>query len=104
LVKTLTGILYKWLPNADIAWRDVWIGALITALLFQIGQFGIGFYLTHSAVASAYGAAGAMVVLLLWLYYSAQIFLFGAEFTHAYAHEHARTAGVLAPGEDARAA
>ena len=102
LVTSLTAILYKWLPNTDIAWRDVWVGALITAILFQIGQFGIGLYLTHSAVASAYGAAGAMVVLLLWLYYSAQIFLFGAEFTHAFAHEHADTADLF-PGEEARA-
>ena len=104
LVTSLTAILYKWLPNADIAWRDVWVGALITAILFQFGQFGIGVYLTHSAVGSAYGAAGAMVVLLLWLYYSAQIFLFGAEFTHAYAHEHAGTADLVTPGDEARAA
>jgi len=84
LVSTLNAILYKFLPNATIAWRDVWVGSVTTALLFQVGQIGIGLYLTHSAVASAYGAAGAMVVLLLWLYYSAQIFLFGAEFTRAY--------------------
>ena len=84
LVSSLNAILYKFLPNATIAWRDVWVGSVTTALLFQLGQIGIGLYLTHSAVASAYGAAGAMVVLLLWLYYSAQIFLFGAEFTRAY--------------------
>ncbi|MEP6701555.1 MAG: YihY/virulence factor BrkB family protein, partial [Betaproteobacteria bacterium] len=70
LVTSLIAILYKFLPRVPIAWRDVWIGALTTAVLFQIGQIAIGFYLTHSAVASAYGAAGAMVVLLLWLYYS----------------------------------
>jgi membrane protein len=104
LVTSLTAILYKWLPNTEIAWRDVWVGALITAILFQIGQFGIGIYLTHSAVGSAYGAAGAMVVLLLWLYYSAQIFLFGAEFTHAYAHEHAGTVDLFESGGDARPA
>jgi membrane protein len=85
LVTSLIAILYKWLPNVAVAWREVWVGALTTAVLFQIGQIGIGLYLTHSAIASAYGAAGAMVVLLLWLYYSAQIFLFGAEFTHAFA-------------------
>lgn len=84
LVTSLNAILYKFLPNTQIAWRDVWVGSVTTALLFQLGQIGIGLYLTHSAVASAYGAAGAMVVLLLWLYYSAQIFLFGAEFTRAY--------------------
>jgi membrane protein len=84
LVTSLNAILYKFLPDTEIAWRDVWVGSVTTALLFQIGQIAIGLYLTHSAVASAYGAAGAMVVLLLWLYYSAQIFLFGAEFTRAY--------------------
>jgi membrane protein len=104
LVSSLNAILYKFLPNATIAWRDVWVGSVTTALLFQLGQIGIGLYLTHSAVASAYGAAGAMVVLLLWLYYSAQIFLFGAEFTHAYAHEHAGTVDLFESGGDARPA
>jgi membrane protein len=84
LITSLNAILYKFLPDTEIAWRDVWVGSVTTALLFQIGQIAIGLYLTHSAVASAYGAAGAMVVLLVWLYYSAQIFLFGAEFTRAY--------------------
>jgi membrane protein len=101
LVTSLTAILYKYLPNLPIAWRNVWVGALTTALLFQLGQYAIGVYLTHSAVGSAYGAAGAMVVLLLWLYYSAQIFLFGAEFTHAYAR--AGAGGEYPEGEGARA-
>jgi len=86
VVTALIAMLYKWLPNVPIAWRDVWIGALTTAILFTAGQTAIGFYLTRSAMGSAYGAAGAMVVLLTWLYYSAQIFLFGAEFTQAYAN------------------
>jgi membrane protein len=86
VVTVLIAMLYKWLPNVAIAWRDVWIGALTTAILFIAGQTAIGFYLTRSAMGSAYGAAGAMVVLLTWLYYSAQIFLFGAEFTQAYAN------------------
>lgn len=86
VVTALIAMLYKWLPNVAIAWRDVWIGALTTAILFIAGQTAIGFYLTRSAMGSAYGAAGAMVVLLTWLYYSAQIFLFGAEFTQAYAN------------------
>ena len=86
VVTALIAMLYKWLPNVAIAWRDVWIGALTTAVLFIAGQTAIGFYLTRSAMGSAYGAAGAMVVLLTWLYYSAQIFLFGAEFTQAYAN------------------
>ena len=83
----LIAMLYKWLPNVLIAWRDVWIGALTTAVLFAIGQIAIGVYLGRSAIASAYGAAGALVVLLLWLYYSAQIFFLGAEFTHLYAKQ-----------------
>ncbi len=88
VVTVLVAMLYKWLPNAVIAWRDVWIGALTTAVLFSVGQIAIGFYLGRSAIASAYGAAGALVVLLLWLYYSAQIFLLGAEFTQVYAKGH----------------
>ncbi|MEP7084655.1 MAG: YihY/virulence factor BrkB family protein, partial [Betaproteobacteria bacterium] len=89
VITALIAMLYKWLPNVPIAWRDVWIGALTTALLFNAGQTAIGFYLTRSAMGSAYGAASAMVVLLTWLYYSAQIFLFGAEFTQAYANRSA---------------
>jgi membrane protein len=78
-------MLFKWLPNVKIAWADVWAGALVTAVLFNLGRLAIGFYLGHSAIASTYAAAGSFVVLLLWLYYSAQIFLYGAEFTWAYA-------------------
>ncbi|HZI82922.1 MAG TPA: YhjD/YihY/BrkB family envelope integrity protein, partial [Casimicrobiaceae bacterium] len=81
----LFAMLYKWLPHVEIEWRDVWAGALVTAVLFNIGRLAIGFYLGNSAIASTYAAAGSFVVLLLWLYYSAQIFLFGAEFTWAYA-------------------
>jgi membrane protein len=77
----LFGMLYKWLPNVRIAWHDVWTGALTTAVLFNLGRLAIGAYLGRSATASAYAAAGSVLVLLLWLYYSAQIFLFGAEFT-----------------------
>ena len=86
VITALIAMLFKWLPNVPIAWRDVWIGALTTALLFIAGQTAIGFYLTRSAIGSTYGAAGAMVVLLTWLYYSAQIFLFGAAFTQVYAN------------------
>lgn len=99
VVTVLIAMLYKWLPNAAIAWRDVWVGAFTTAALFSVGQVAIGVYLGQSAIASAYGAAGALVVLLLWLYYSAQVFLLGAEFTHAYASRHAQAA-IAAP--DAR--
>jgi membrane protein len=93
----LFGMLYKWLPNVRIAWQDVWTGALTTAVLFNLGRLAIGAYLGRSATASAYAAAGSVLVLLLWLYYSAQIFLFGAEFTwvhakHRLASRQARTA------------
>ena len=88
-ITILFAMLYKWLPNVPIAWKDVWIGAFITAILFTAGRFAIGLYLGRSAMASAYGAAGTLVVLLLWLYYSAQVFLFGAEFTCLYATHRA---------------
>jgi len=92
----LFAMLYKWLPSVFIAWPDVWIGAFITAVLFTVGRFGIGVYLGRSAIASAYGAAGTLVVLLLWLYYSAQVFLLGAEFTCLYAkHRSSRDDGVM---------
>lgn len=89
-VTMLFAMLYKWLPNAPIAWKDVWIGAIITAILFTAGRYAIGLYLGRTAIASAYGAAGTLVVLLLWLYYSAQVFLLGAEFTHIFAAHRAR--------------
>ncbi|HEX8013109.1 MAG TPA: YihY/virulence factor BrkB family protein [Casimicrobiaceae bacterium] len=81
----LFAILYKWLPRVRIAWRDVWAGAFTTAVLFNVGRLAIGFYLGNGAVASTYAAAGSFVVLLLWLYYSAQVFLLGAEFTWVHA-------------------
>ena len=86
IVTGLFAAIYKIMPRARIAWRDVWIGAVVTALLFNIGKFLIGLYLGKSGVTSAFGAAGSLVVLLIWVYYSAQIFLLGAEFTWAYAH------------------
>lgn len=89
VITLLVAMLYKWLPNVPIAWKDVWIGALITALLLSAGQMAIGLYLGQTAMASIYGAAGTMVILLLWLYYSAQVFLLGAEFTRVYANRHA---------------
>jgi membrane protein len=77
--------MYKVLPDVEIAWRDVWIGAVVTALLFTLGKSLIGLYLGKSSVASTYGAAGSLVVLLLWIYYSSQILFLGAEFTQVYA-------------------
>jgi len=85
---TLFALIYKVLPSIDIAWRDVWVGALFTSLLFTLGKSLIGLYLGRSAIASGFGAAGSLVLLLLWIYYSAQIFLFGAEFTKCYAHRY----------------
>ena len=83
----LFGLIYRVLPDVRLAWRDVWTGAFVTSLLFSIGKFLIGLYLGQSSVASSYGAAGSVVVLLVWVYYSAQVILLGAEFTRVYA-EH----------------
>ena len=84
----LFALMFKILPRVKIAWRDVWIGAAVTALLFSVGKFLIGMYIGKTSVASSYGAAGALVVLLVWVYYSSQVFLLGAEFTRAYAESH----------------
>ena len=88
VITVLFALIYKFLPRTHVRWRDVWVGAAVTALLFTIGKFAIGLYLGRSMVASSYGAAGALAVLLLWVYYAAQIFLLGAEFTKAYADRH----------------
>jgi membrane protein len=88
IVTVLFAIIYKFMPRLAIRWRDVWIGALVTSLLFSFGKFLIGLYIGKSGVESSYGAAGALAVLLVWVYYSAQIFLLGAEFTKVYAESH----------------
>jgi membrane protein len=75
------------MPRAKIDWKDVWIGATVTSLLFIAGKFLIGTYIGKSGISTGFGAAASLVVVLLWVYYSAQIFLFGAEFTWAYAHK-----------------
>ena len=87
VVTGLFALIFKVLPDAKVAWSDVWIGAFLTALFFTIGKFAIGLYLGKSDVGSAYGAAGSLVILLVWVYYSAQILLFGAEFTQIYANK-----------------
>jgi membrane protein len=92
----LFAMLFKWLPNVRLGWRDVWRGAVVTALLFTLGQLGIGYYLGHSTTTSAYAAAASLLVLLLWLYYAAQIFLFGAEYVWVYVQRH-RPAGAQLP-------
>jgi len=88
VITALFALLYKFLPRVSIAWPDVWIGAAVTALLFTIGKFLIGLYIGKSSVASSFGAAGSLAVVLVWVYYSAQIFLLGAEFTSVYAHRY----------------
>ena len=85
----LFGLIYRFLPDVRLAWRDVWTGSFVTSLFFSIGKSLIGLYLGHSSVASSYGAAGSVVIILVWVYYSAQIILLGAEFTRVYAeHRH----------------
>lgn len=88
IVVLFFALIYKILPDVDIAWVDVWVGALATTVLFIVGQSAIGFYLSNSAIGSTYGAAGSFVVLLLWIYYSAQILFLGAEFTQVYANHY----------------
>jgi membrane protein len=87
-ITVLFAMIYKILPDVQITWRDVWIGAVVTALLFTIGKTLIGLYLSIASVGSAYGVAGSLVVILLWIYYSAQIVLLGAEFTQVYARKY----------------
>ncbi|MGO4279740.1 membrane protein [Cupriavidus sp. OV038] len=88
LVTVVFAMIYKIMPHAAVRWPDVWLGATVTAVLFSIGKFLIGLYIGKSGVASGYGAAGSLVVLLMWVYYSAQIFLLGAEFTWLYANRY----------------
>jgi membrane protein len=87
LMTLLFALIYKIVPSVHIRWRDVWVGAAVTALLFAVGKVLIGLYLGRSGVTSGFGAAGSLVLLMVWVYYSAQIFLIGAEFTWVYAHE-----------------
>jgi membrane protein len=94
----LFAMIFKLLPDAKVAWDDVWIGAALTALLFTLGKFLLGLYLGRSGITSAYGAAGSLVALLVWVYYSAQIVFFGAEFTKAYAN---RFGSRIVPSKDA---
>ncbi|HEY5898458.1 MAG TPA: YihY/virulence factor BrkB family protein, partial [Burkholderiales bacterium] len=97
LVTVMFALIYRYIPRVHVAWHDVWVGAAVTSLLFAVGKFAIGLYLGKSAVASTFGAAGSLVVLILWVYYSAQIFLFGAEFTWVYAHELGSRRGQARP-------
>jgi len=93
----LFAMIYKFMPRAAVSWRDVWIGSAFTALLFTVGRFLIGLYLGKSSVTSGFGAAGSLVLVMVWVYYSAQIFLLGAEFTWVYAHEYGSRRGRARP-------
>jgi membrane protein len=86
VVAVFFALLFKVLPDADVAWKDVWVGAFITSILFHLGKYGIALYIGRASVASTFGAAGSLAVLLVWIYYSSQILLFGAELTRAYAN------------------
>jgi membrane protein len=99
VITLLFAMMFRLLPDVKIAWRDVWLGAIVTALLFTVGKFAIGLYLGHSAMASSYGVAGSFVVLLVWVYYSAQILFFGAELTQVYANQFGSR---IVPAENAR--
>ena len=101
VITLLFAMIYRVLPDVAIQWNDVWVGAGITSLLFTLGKFLIGVYLGKSQVGLAYGAAGSLIVVLLWVYYASQIFLFGAEFTAVYAASHGSR---LQPEEKARPA
>jgi membrane protein len=100
MVTVVFGMIYKIMPRVRVEWRDVWVGAAVTALLFTIGKHLIGLYIGKSSVASGYGAAGSLVVVLVWVYYSAQIFLLGAEFTWVYAHTFGSLKGEARPGRE----
>ncbi len=97
-VMIVFALIFKVVPDVEIAWKDVWIGAVVTAVLFVLGQFAIGLYLGNSDVTSTYGAAGALVVILIWVFYSAQILFLGAEFTQVYANMYGTR---LVPTENA---
>jgi membrane protein len=90
VITLLFAMIYKVLPDVKLAWSDVWVGALVTAGLFTIGKLLIGLYLGTSSIATTYGAAGSVVVILVWVYYSAQIILLGAEFTRAFVDQFGR--------------
>jgi membrane protein len=90
ILTVMFAIIYKWLPDVEISWRDVLFGSLLTAVLFSIGRALIAFYLARATTASLFGAAGSLVLLLFWVYYSAHILYFGAEVTEVYANRSGR--------------
>ena len=99
LTTTVFAMIYKLMPRVKVRWDDVWLGALVTSLLFTVGKLLIGLYIGKSGVASGFGAAGSLVIILIWVYYSAQIFLIGAEFTWVYANTFGSLRNVSKPGD-----
>jgi membrane protein len=97
VLTTIFALIYKVMPRAKVEWHDVWIGAATTAVLFTIGKFLIGLYLGKSSIGTSFGAFGSLAIFMVWVYYSAQIFLFGAEFTWVYAHEFGSRRGEQRP-------
>jgi len=98
VITVLFALLFKLLPDTEVAWRDVWLGAATTSCLFTVGKFLIGLYLARSGVSSTFGAAASVVILMIWVYYAAQIFSFGAELTQAYARRRGRPVARAARG------
>ena len=98
VVALLLMMIYRFLPDTAVAWGDVWFGAVVASLLFTGGKTVIGLYLGQSTVASTYGTAGSLVILLVWIYYAAQILLLGAEVTHVYANRHGSRSATRGPG------
>lgn len=98
VIALLLMMIYRFLPDTAVDWGDVWFGAVVASLLFTGGKAVIGLYLGQSTVASAYGTAGSLVILLVWIYYAAQILLLGAEVTHVYANRHGSRSALLGHG------
>jgi uncharacterized BrkB/YihY/UPF0761 family membrane protein len=88
VITAIFALLFRLLPDIQISWHDVWLGAAFTAVLFTLGKYALGMYLGKASFGSTYGAAGSLVIVLVWVYYSAQILFFGAEFTQVYAREY----------------
>ena len=104
VITLLFAMMFKWLPDTEIAWRDVWLGAILTAALFELGNFLIGLYIGKQGLESTYGAAASIVVVLIWVYYSAQLVLMGAEFTAVYAQRHGSRRDAASAGSRTAAA
>jgi membrane protein len=102
VIGVLFAMMFKWLPDTRVEWRDVWLGAILTAALFELGKFVIGFYIGKQGLESTYGAAASIVVVLIWIYYSAQLVLMGAEFTQVYARRYGSRRNRASSGAHAR--